>query len=128
MSYIDKDYYLEIYGGCESDDYDRLFARAENIIDSVTGYKIKHRGFEKLSDFERKQVKLAAAAQADFMEKNGGIYAADNTTTFQMTLGKFSCMNSSGAGTNPKKAVSSAALAALEPTGLLNRSLDCGGV
>lgn len=128
MSYIDKDYYLEVYGGCESEDYDKLFAHAENIIDSITGYRIKCMGFENLSAFQREQVKLAAAAQADFIEKNGGIYAAESTSAVQMTLGKFSYMNSSGTGSNPKKSVSSSAIAALEPTGLLNRSIGCGGV
>ena len=128
MSYIDKEYYLEIYGGCESDDYDKLFARAENVIDSITGYRIKRAGFENLSAFQREQVKLAAAAQADFIEKNGGIYAEDSTTAVQITLGRFSYMNASGTGASHKKSVSSAALAALEPTGLLNRSIGCGGV
>ncbi|MBQ8826898.1 MAG: hypothetical protein IJ007_07385 [Oscillospiraceae bacterium] len=127
MAYIDTDYYLNNYGGTQSDDYDRLFARAENDIDSITGYRIKALGFEALTDFQREQVKLAAAAQADHIEKNGGIYASDSSSAVQMTLGRFSYMNASGTSSKKSVSVSSAAIAALEPTGLLCRSLTIGG-
>lgn len=128
MAYIDTDYYLNDYGGTPSDDYDRLFARAENDIDSITGYCIKTAGFEALTDFQRCQVRLAAAAQADHIEKNGGIYASDSSSAVQMTLGKFSYMNASGTSLKKNGGISSAAIAALEPTGLLCRSVTVGGI
>ena len=127
MAYIDTDYYLNDYGGTESDDYDRLFARAENDIDSITGYNIKAYGFDNLTEFQREQVRLAAAVQADHIEKNGGIYISDSSSAVQMTLGKFSYMNASGTSGKKSGSISSAAIAALEPTGLLCRSLAVGG-
>ena len=122
--YIDRDYYLNVYGGIESDDYDRLFIRASEMIDSVTGYRIKRMGFDTLSEFQRDQVRLATAAQAEHIEKNGGISSVDSSSAVQMTLGKFSYMNASGTAEGKRFSVSGSALAALEPTGLLNRSID----
>ena len=127
MSYIDTEYYLNVYGGTESEDYDRLFERASDIIDNVTSFRIKQIGFDNLSDFAKEQVRRAAAAQAEHMEKSGGVSDTDSNSAVQMTLGRFSYMKSSGTAERRSGYISSTALAALEPTGLLCRSIGIGG-
>ena len=127
MAYIDKDYYINVYGGTESDECERLLERASSVVDRITGYRIRHIGFDKLSEFEREQVMLAAASQADHIEKNGGINSYDSAYAVQMTLGKFSYMNASGVSEKNRHSISEESISALEAAGLLCRRVNVGG-
>ena len=126
MSCITPDFYYSIYGGNETeDDIELLISRAEDIISSVTGYKLNKA--LKNDGFTKEQIKLAVAAETDYLDRNGGLSALDSSTPVQMTLGHFSYMN--GAGTSERRSfpVSSMAVSYLEPTGLLSRSIGLNG-
>lgn len=125
LVYIDYDFYSEYYGETlPSEETDRIFKIASEIIDILTGYKIRRMGFDKLDSFTKEQVKLAAAAEADYYRKNGDFTDNDGSEAVQMTLGKFSYMNSSGTGKKNNFPVSPVALSCLETTGLLCRRTE----
>ncbi len=119
--YIDYDFYAEFFGAKEqSEDADRLFKLASEIIDSVTGHKISRLGFDNLDDFTREQVRLAAAAQTEYLDN---YYDGGESSAVQMTLGKFSYMNSSGTAEKRRLPVSPLALSFLGQTGLIERKV-----
>lgn len=126
MSCITPDFYHNIYGGSETEDnIELLIKRAEDILNSVTGYKLSEA--MKNDGFIKEQIKLAVAAETDYLDRNGGLSALDSSTPVQMTLGHFSYMN--GAGTSERRSfpLSSMAVSYLEPTGLLSRSIGLNG-
>lgn len=126
MGYINEDYYTNDYGGTEvSDDIDTLIERASEIIDIITGNGIARcGGFELLpSDFIKARVKLATAAQVDYLDRNGGLSSLDSSTPVQMTLGGFSYMNGSGTSERNSMPISPLAVSHLEATGLIYRGV-----
>jgi len=123
MPYIDADYYKNEFEGVEIDEteIDRYIKRASDVIDQVTGYKIKD--FDNLPEFIQEQVKKATASQVEFFALQGGPEVATSNDDVQSaTIGSFSYTKgqsggSSGGGQANK--VSSSVIDYLKPTGLL---------
>jgi hypothetical protein len=74
MGYIDQTYYDEIYKGVpvNGDAFSSLSERASNVIDQVTGFRLKHTPFEDQPQFVQDMVKMATASQIEYMSANGG--------------------------------------------------------
>src|SRR5690606_13188923 len=128
VAYIDADYYTNIYRGADAgDDLEKYIERASDLIDQVTGYKI--RDFDSLPQFIQEQVKKATAAQVEFYVMQGGDedVNAGNTDFARVAIDSFSYSVGSERGTSnsnrDEQRVSPATLAYLEPTGLLYRGL-----
>lgn len=132
MGYITPEYYRDFYKGPEAgDDLEKLIERASDVVDQVTGYKI--RDLEALPPFVQQQIKKAVAAQVEYFVLNGGDEAvnAGQGDIVSVGIGRFNyTVGSVGSGrlTEPKEAtrVSKATIAYLEPTGLLYRGLGVG--
>ena len=80
MAYINSEYYYNSYGGAEtSDDINILFERASEIIDILTDNAIQKNGglINFLSSISNK-IKLAVAAQTDYLNRNGGLSFLDS--------------------------------------------------
>ena len=128
MGYITPEYYTEQYKGADAgDDLEKYIERASDLIDQVTGYKI--RDFENLPQFIKDQVMKATAAQVEYYVTQGGDedVNAGNTDFARVAIGSFSYSVGSERGTSAsnrdEQRVSPATLAYLEPTGLLYRGL-----
>ena len=131
MGYITPQYYTDEYKGADAgSELEKYIKRASDLIDQVTGYKLAQTSFEDLPEFIQNQVKKAVAAQVEFYVMQGGDEAvnAGSADFGQVGIGGFSYTtgNQQGQTTESKDAqrVSPAALAYLEPTGLLYRGLD----
>lgn len=117
MAYINVSEYYQIFGKCSfeyDDDFNEYAELSSNIINSLTGYKI--RNFDKLDEFTQNQVKLATASQIGEIYGNGGV--TKDSSSF--TLGKFSYGGDTGID---KVAISPMVYFYLEPTGLLYRGI-----
>lgn len=73
MNYIDKDYYTDTYKGetVSDTDFDKFNVRAQDIVDSLTGYQIPKIGFENFSDSVQELIKKAVCAQIEYFQVEG---------------------------------------------------------
>src|SRR5690554_7948692 len=132
VAYIDAEYYNNTYKGVDAgDDLDRYIERASDLVDQVTGYNI--RDFEALPPFIQEQVKKATAAQVEFYVLHGGPGGVDGTDGAfnQAAFGYFEYQTARMGQQTPagkqEHRVAPAALAYLEPTGLLYRGVGIYG-
>ena len=132
MAYVDKQYYDDVYQGTEVDEtsFNKLAERASEIVDEITGYKLKTAfSFEKLNTFFKDQVKKATAAQLEYLSLQGeGVEHGDSDIS-SVTIGKFNYSE----GQNPTRLTreqlrsSPAVIGYLKPTGLLYSGIDVNG-
>src|SRR5690606_41745130 len=88
MAYIDATYYQDVFKGIDAgDDLDRYIERARDLVDQVTGYKI--RDFEALAPLIQEQVKKVTAAHVEFYVPQGGPEGVDRNdgTSDQVAIG-----------------------------------------
>ncbi len=112
---VDLAYYQDVYKGDEVtvQDFDRLELQASQIVNAITGYKIKD--IDSYSDFIKEQIKQAVCYQIDYISENGGVTTSEGS----VAIGKFSYNNSQNS--NTEVLVSPMVYMCLEPTGLLYR-------
>lgn len=116
----DKDFYMEIYGGEDLPDIDRLLVVSGREIDLV----ILH---PPDNEFSRRQYEFAVCAQAEYMGLCGGVEAWQSLKYCPgaFTLGSFSMSGSSGVPDSGQRGgICSRSLAYLDSAGLLYRG--CG--
>lgn len=128
VAYIDAEYYNNVYKGLDvGEDFERYAERASDLIDQVTGYKIAD--LAALHPRIQELVKKATAAQVEFYVLNGGPEGVDgNDGGFnQVAIGSFQYQTARMGQQTPagkqEHRVAPAALAYLEPTGLLYRGV-----
>jgi hypothetical protein len=127
MGYITSQYYIDEYMGADAgSELEKYIKRASDLIDQVTGYKIKD--FDSLPPFIQEQVKKATAAQVEFYVMQGGdeeVNAGTGGNSMNdVWVGGFRYKVAGERGENKQtNRVSPAALAYLEPTGLLYMGL-----
>ena len=100
-TYIDFDYYANVFNGSVMDEetFNRLNARASDMIDILTGQRLVTLGFSSLSEFAQTQVKKAVAAQVEYLFNNGGIdFIADGGNLSSVQVGSFSLGSKSRSG------------------------------
>ncbi|AST93009.1 hypothetical protein BC6307_17945 [Sutcliffiella cohnii] len=123
MAYIDYTYYTNDYKGTtiDEDEFARLAERASEVIDQITGYKLKKStSFEKFHSFVQEQVKKATAAQVEFYILSGGTDIAitgDDITG--VAVGKFSYGGGNRSSGKEREPIADNLLDYLRPTGLL---------
>ena|SRR5690554_4114462 len=133
VAYIDAEYYNNTYKGVDAgDDLDRYIERASDLVDQVTGYKIAD--LSALHPRIQELVKKATAAQVEFYVLNGGPEGVDGSTDgsfSQVSIGAFQYqsgrINQQIPAGKQEHRVAPAALAYLEPTGLLYQGVRVYG-
>src|SRR5690554_4202525 len=133
MAYIDAGYYNNVYKGVDvGEDFERYAERASDLIDQVTGYKIAD--LAALHPRIQELVKKATAAQVEFYALNGGPEGVDGSTDgsfSQVSIGAFQYqsgrINQQIPAGKQEHRVAPAALAYLEPTGLLYQGVRVYG-
>ena len=69
--YVDKDYYINTYGGkLPAEEVQRFVTSASEHIDSLTFNRIKGLGFNNLTLFQQEKIKRAVCRLADFEYEN----------------------------------------------------------
>ena len=72
--YADKEYYIEsaFYGGKDipEEDIERFLNKAGRQIDTLTFCRIRSNGFDKLSEYQKDQIRYAECLLADFLYNN----------------------------------------------------------
>ncbi len=69
--YVDKDYYINTYGGkLPAEEVQRFVTSASEHIDSLTFNRIKGLGFNNLTLFQQEKIKRAICRLADFEYEN----------------------------------------------------------
>ncbi len=73
--YADTTYYYEEYKGKieDPDQLERYLEDASNDIDTLTYYRINRIGWDKLTDFQKEQIKRVCCKQADFKISNADV-------------------------------------------------------
>jgi len=133
VAYIDAEYYNNTYKGVDAgDELDRYIERASDLVDQVTGYKIAD--LSALHPRIQELVKKATAAQVEFYVLNGGPEGVDGSTDgsfSQVSIGAFQYqsgrINQQIPAGKQEHRVAPAALAYLEPTGLLYQGVRVYG-
>lgn len=131
MGYIDKTYYDSEYIGEPVDDADfpRYLARAEEVVDSITRYKVAQKELSTFNDFTQRQFQKAVAAQVEYYALEGIDIANAGITSYGFTVGKVSINggnSASGKGNLGKTTtVCPKVCELLEHTGLLYRGVQC---
>lgn len=128
MAYIDISYYQDEYEGMEveASSFSRLEKRSREIIDVLTNYKIKQVGFDNLADFIQEQVKLATAAQIEYLSISGESNAMGSSGFGQVQTGSFSYGDKPGVETltRSESMTTQKVMSLLVPTGLLYTGVD----
>lgn len=118
---VDKDFYLDEYGGTEYPDIEKNLKRAGHIIDCFIIHGVK--------DFQQKWYDLAVCAEAEYIGSLGGVQALaelNNGAVNSFTIGSFSVSSgasggSSGTSENYSAVPCPAAISFLDRGGLLGR-------
>lgn len=73
MEYVDKTYYDETYKGesIANDEFPKFNKRSQDIIDSLTNYKILQIGFDNLKTNVQELIKKAVCAQIEYFKVEG---------------------------------------------------------
>jgi len=124
MAYLTKTYYRDSFKGEPVDDADfpGLLARAAEIIEEMTMYRVTEAGMPDMQPEMQNRIKNAICAQIEYLDANGGS-ELDTGTDFQSVgLGRFNYSRAAGADGSTKQSVyAPRALRILYPTGLLYR-------
>lgn len=118
MPYVTYDYYTNTYMGtlAGESDFPILEARAAEIIDELTMYRVGQTLLSDYPEFIQSQFKKAVCAQIDCIETNGGLESLHGANYQSMKLGKFYY---SGGTNRTGVSISPFAYKYLGPTGLL---------
>ena len=117
---VDKDFYMNVYGGSDLPDIDRLLVRAERAVECLIVT-------DPVTDREQRYYDLAVCAQAEYIALCGGVEAwavSSSGNASNITVGSFS-MSQGGAsaesGKNTARGICSEVFGLLEKGGLLYR-------
>lgn len=128
MSYVDCDYYNDIFHGepVDSADFPSLCERAEELIEELTMYRLTPMTFIAMQKDTQERIKKAVCAQIEYLDANGGSDLDNGSGIQSATLGKFSYIGSAGSnGSTEQSRFSPRAERLLWPTGLTYRGGRC---
>lgn len=72
MAYVDYDYYKDTYrGSLDKETVLKLLEEASDEVDKLTYGRIRKKGFNNLTEYQRELIKKAVCYQADFINTYG---------------------------------------------------------
>lgn len=73
MAYIDYQYYKDEFNGTVLEEYNskQRLERASDQVDSLTFNRIRAKGFDNLTEFQKDRIKKATCIHAEFIEQYG---------------------------------------------------------
>lgn len=132
MAYISKDYYDNEYKGTPIQDggtFDRLAARATDIVDMLTNHYLLGTELSKWPELIQGQIMKATAAQVEYLLTNGESKALGAGEYGQVSAGNFSYGDKAGKESLSREELmtSAAVINHIRPTGLLYTGVDVYG-
>lgn len=127
MPYVDAEYYLTTYYGnpvTPATDFPKYEARAEEVIDALTRYRVQQQGLENLPSNLQTLVKNAVCAQISYFVEEGISTAISGQSTAGFTVGKVSVSGKDSKGSGASSIVAPAAIMLLEQTGLMQAAVS----
>ena len=124
MSYVDIEYYFEIFKGesVAETDFPYLCCRAEEIIEELTMYRLAPETFQTMSKEMQERIKKAVCAQIEYLDANGGSDMDNGVDIQSASIGKFNYSRASGSdGSSSQSTYAPRSQRLLFPTGLLYR-------
>ncbi len=123
MPYVDQDYYNTQYMGTPipDEDFPRIAARADDIIDALTRQMMASRGLAAFPSLVRTLFRRAVCAQMEYLTLNGVETAVMGFTGESYTVGHVSVSGGGKAATGAQSMVCPAAVMLLEQAGLMGR-------
>lgn len=128
MPYVTMEYYVKTFRGESVDDADfpSLLARAEEIIEEMTLYRLSEESFQRMSENMQESIKKAVCAQIEYLDANGGSDMDNGADLQSAGLGKFNYSKVLGSDGSSKCSIySPRSQRILMPTGLLYRGGCC---
>ena len=128
MSYVDQDYYDEVFHGepVDSADFPSLCDRAGELVEELTLYRLTPVTFPAMPESVQDLVKKAVCAQIEYLDAHGGSDLDTGAGIQGATLGKFSYAGSTGVnGSTEQSRFSPRAERSLGPTGMTYRGGRC---
>ena len=91
-NYLTLEYYRDTFQGnpVAEDEFPGLLCRASEIVEEMTLYRLSPDTFQGMSQEMQEKVRMAVAAQIEYLEANGGSEVDNGTDLASATLGKFS--------------------------------------
>ncbi len=73
MAYVDYEYYAKTFGGTILDEITakKLLEEASDQVDRLTYGRIRKRGFENLTEYQKEMIEKAVCHQVDFLANYG---------------------------------------------------------
>lgn len=137
MPYIDKEFYENTYLGEPIEDentFNRYAQRASEVIDMITGDKLKQDPSLLLNYYIANQVKLATSAQTEYFAQKGGYFTSmsGEGEPHSVSIGSFNYTNDSDINHSSSKEdmsqfICSSVYGYLNSTGLLYRGVNISG-
>lgn len=128
MPYVTDDYYLNTFHGEPVDpaDFPSLSARAEEVVEEMTMYRLSSLTFAAMPESIQEHVKQAVCAQIEYLDANGGADLDNGADLQSAGLGKFNYARATGTnGSSGQSVYAPRAQRILFPTGLLYRGGGC---
>lgn len=124
MLYVTQEYYDNTYKGesVVNADFPSLCARAEEIIEEMTMYRVSEITFATMPENVQERIKKAVCAQIEYLDANGGSDMDNGVDLQSASLGKFNYSKAAGTDGNTEQSIyAPRAQRILMPTGLLYR-------
>lgn len=124
MAYVTKKYYKDNFKGNPVDDADfpELLARASEIIEEMTRYRVTEAGISNMPTDIQHLLKNAVCAQIEYLNANGGGDLDMGADLQSVGLGRFNYSKAAGTdGSAAQSVYAPRAIRILAPTGLLYR-------
>lgn len=128
MAYLTQEYYDKIFQGepVSDADFPSLCARAEEIIEELTRYRVNSLTIGTYSPGVQEAVKRAVCAQIEYLDANGGSDLDNGADLQSAGLGKYNYSRATSAdGSALQSVYAPRAKRILYPTGLLFRGGNC---
>lgn len=127
MAYVTQEYYNKTFQGepVSDADFPFLCARAEEIIEELTRYRVNSLTISTYSPGVQEAVKRAVCAQIEYLDANGGSDLDNGADLQSAGLGKYNYTRATSASGSEQSVYAPRAKRILYPTGLLFRGGDC---
>lgn len=127
MAYITYSEYVSIYGESPvaEEEFPVYAELASDVIDSVTGYKVKRAGLSSLPPLIQELVRKATAAQIMYTAQNGIETTMSGQFGQGFAVGKVRVDGGSGNLNAKQRIVAPVVTMYLEQSGLMERSVPC---
>lgn len=127
MSYIDYDFYTNVYKGesITEEEFNKLLPKASDVLDDLTNDFYQFKDLESDLEWRKTKFKKAVACQIEFFHEVGSTTSEGINDPQSVSIGRTTMSNGRSDSSNDSKSrVSKDVFTYLRTTGLLYRGLE----